>query len=192
MKKFGFSPLLAATLAAALTAPAAWASTLPVGAVITGLYNGAASGLLGLDSNFAAVPGANVTAVNATELEFISADFNIGIDFLTDGSVVVYDNTGLGVLAGSTTLAFDFAGLGEALNAFLLTDVSGVISGAITAQRINSQAVSLTFTDVSFSAPFGSFTAQLGTVPEPASLGLAGTALAALAGLSVGRRRTHG
>ena len=99
-------------LAAALALgalPAAQAAGVPVGTVITGSVSGATSGLLGLDSGFTPGPGSNITALSAADLEFLTDDFAVGIDFFSDGLVTVYDNGGTGLIAGSYTLSFDFA-----------------------------------------------------------------------------------
>jgi hypothetical protein len=167
-------------LAAALLGHAASASAdpVPAGTLITGTATGAASGLLGLDSGFADVPGSGVTALAASDLEYLSNDFAVAIDFLTDGSVTFYDNTGFGLLAGSYTFSFELAGLPGPLFAFELGDLSGITGGSITTQVLDAQRIRITLTDVAFADAFGSFGAQL-TVPEPTTpaLVLAGLAL---------------
>lgn len=178
-----------AALTSSLALPA-WADdTLPAGTLITGTSNGLASGLLGLDSLFANVPGSNITAVVAADLEYLSSDYTFAIDFLTDGAVLVYDNTGDGAVAGSYTLNFSFAGLGQTITGFTLSDVSQLIGGTITPLIMNDHSISLSFKDLSFSGPYASFNAQLSlapAVPEPASVALL---LAGLGVLCGARRR---
>ncbi|MBI3350497.1 MAG: PEP-CTERM sorting domain-containing protein [Burkholderiales bacterium] len=61
-----------------------------------------------------------------------------------------------------------------------LTEVSG---GTVGLQILDGHTVSLTLNRLSFTSEFGSFTTQLdvGTVPEPGSLALAGAGLGLLA-----------
>jgi len=177
----------AAWLAAALLglAGAASADPVPAGTLITGTAAGAATGLLGLDSGFADVPGSGVTALAAADLEYLSNDFAVAIDFLTDGSVTFYDNTGFGFLAGSYTFSFELAGLPGPILAFDLGDLSGITGGSIATSVLDGQHISITLTDVAFASAFGSFGTQL-TVPEPTTPALV------LAGLALlwGARRT--
>ncbi len=174
-----------AVLALALVQPAQ-AGVLSLGSQVTATANGDANALLGADSGYAAVAGGNTTTVSDTDLEFLSADFAIGLDFFSDGRLDVYDNTGTGLLAGTTVLQFSFAGLAASLGAFSLGDLSQVAGGSITAQLLDGQTLQLTLTDVQFSsANFSSFSAQVSSVPEPTPLAL----LAAGLGLMAWRRR---
>jgi len=168
--------ILCAALAAASGLAAA--DPVPAGTLVTGTAGGAASGLLGLDAGFADVPGSNVTAVAANDLEFLSNDFAVAIDFLIDGTVNFYDNTGLGLLAGSYSFSFELAGLEGRIFNFALSDLGGVTGGSISTSVLDDQTVSITLTDVAFSSAFGRFSTQL-TVPEPTTpaLLLAGMAL---------------
>ena len=179
----------AVCLAAALLghAGAASADPVPAGTVITGTAAGAASGLLGLDSGFADVPGSGVTALAAADLEYLSNDFAVAIDFLTDGSVTFYDNTGFGLLPGSYTFSFELAGLTGSIRDFALGDLSGITGGSIATQVLDDSHIRITLTDVAFANAFGSFGAQL-TVPEPATPALM---LAGLAWLWGTRRSQH-
>ncbi len=175
-----------AVLALALVQPAQ-AGVLNLGSQVTATANGDASALLGADSGYAAVAGGNTTAVSDTDLEFLSADFAIGLDFFSDGRLDVYDNTGTGLLAGTTVLQFSFAGLTTPLTAFALGDLSQVVGGSISAAWLDGQTLQLTLNDVQFSSSnFASFNAQVSNVPEPTPLAL----LAAGLGLLAWRRRS--
>jgi hypothetical protein len=167
----------------------AQAYSLPAGTTISGLANGLADGLLGLDSGYAAVPGSHITTLNADEPEYISADFQFIVDFGVDGSVRVWGNSEDGTVLGSFSLNFSFAGLSEPIGAFSVTDMAAVSAGSISSQVVGPQQISLSFSALSFSAPFESFTLQLSgvpAVPEPGSLVLLGLGLAVLA--ATGRR----
>jgi len=171
--------LIAACLVAAPLWPiAATAQALPNGTLITGTLTGQASGLLGADQGFAAVSGSNITHL-AGELEFLSSDYALGIDFFGDGQVVFYNNTDALTLAGSYTLIFDFSGLDRPLTGFTLG--SGLAGGSVTASLLNEHSVSITLSDVAVAEVYGSFNGQLSVsaVPEP------GSVLLLMAGLGI-------
>lgn len=175
-----------AVLAAAwLGSAAAWgANGLPANTVITGQVSGASSTLLGLDHEFADEPGSNTTALAPADMEFMTGDFNIAIDFFADGRVQVLNNSATDSLAGSYTLTFSFAGLSQPLSGFVPLDLSGVNGGTVSLQLVDAQSISLTLNNVSFTnANYPSFTAQLNVsaVPEPASFALLGAGLGLIA-----------
>lgn len=185
MKSF----IAAAVLCA--TALSATADTLPNGTLITGTLSGASTSLLGLDHGFADEAGSNITALSGTELEFLSGDYALGIDFTTDGSLLIYGNTDNGALPGSYTLTFSFAGLASALSSFLLTDTSHVSSGSVSAQLLSGSTVQITLSNVVLDAPFTTIGAQaVSAVPEPAAWAFmaAGLGLLALRGTGKGEQ----
>ena len=178
-----------------VVAAAAWliatvaqaANSLPAGTPITGQVSGASATLLGLDHGFAAEAGSNTAALAAADLEFLTGDAAVGIDFFSDGHVLVWNNTGTPGLAGSYSFTFSFAGLSAPITGFTPLDMAGVAGGTVGLQLVDPHTVSLTLNNVSFTSEFGSFTTQIAVsaVPEPGSLAL----LAAGLGVVALRRR---
>lgn len=109
-----------------------------------------------------------------------------GIDFFTDGSVLVYGNTDTGSLPGSYILDFSFSGLSGAINSFTLGDLSAVTGGTISAGVLNATTIRLSFTDLTLTDSFATFSAQIGlaaAVPEPSSWAMLSDAGPKAAGL---------
>lgn len=172
---------LACACAALLALPAA-AQSLPEQTAITGSASGVASGVLGFDQNFANVPGTQTTALLDAELEFLTDDFAIGIDFFSDGRLVFYDNTGNGSWPGSYRLSFSFAALPQALDAIVPLQTSAISAGSFGAAVVDGATLQFSFNNLVLQAPFASFSWQASPVPEPSAawlllLGLAGTLL---------------
>ena len=180
----------AALCAAALSANAAdTLPTLPDGTLITGTLSGASTSLLGLDHEFAAEPGSNITALSGTELEYISGDFALAVDLMSDGGLLIYGNTDNGALPGNYVLSFSFAALPAPLNSFALVDTSHVLSGSASAQLLSANSIQITLNNVVLDSPFSTISAQaVSTVPEPASWAL----IAAGLGMFASRAQRRG
>ena len=171
-------------IAAALSAAAlsAHADILPAGTLITGAVSGASTTLLGLDHSFADEAGSNITALSSTDLEYLSGDYAIGIDLMTDGSVLLYGNTDSGALPGNYTLTFSFASLPTALTGFTLVDTSHITGGSVSATLLSANSIQFTLNNVTLDAPFSTITAQaVSAVPEPATWTLMMTGLGLVA-----------
>ena len=172
----------AAAAAALLLAGAVSAAPLTLGSSVRGLLNGSADGLLGADSGYQVQPGSNTTSLSDLDLEFISSDFALAIDFQSDGLLRLWDNTGLGELAGSQVLEFSFTGLEQPLIEAALSELGQIAGGSIQIELLDPSTLRLSLQDLRFSEAFGFVDARItaaAAVPEPGALAL--LALATLA-----------
>ncbi|MDR7335899.1 PEP-CTERM sorting domain-containing protein [Roseateles asaccharophilus] len=189
MQRFIIAAALVAALAAGGAAHAA--DKLPAGTVITGQVSGVTATLLGLDHDFADEAGSHVTTLAAADLEFLSGDAAVGIDFFTNGEVQVWNNSGALSLPGQYQFTFSFAGLASPLASFQPLDVTGMTGGTLSLQVLSDNSIRLTLTDAQFATEFGQVSAQLNVsaVPESGTLLMMAAGLGLVAGLRRARRR---
>lgn len=176
--------ILETLVLAACCTGSAHAAILPLqNALITGTYNGQAAGMLGNDLNFG--PNSNTTHLDPTNTgaEFLTSDDLFAFDFDASGNVTVYAN--LDIPVGAYQMRFDFgSSVPAAFSSFTLTDMGGN-GGAPVLSLINAHTIQFDLGNVSWNGAFSSFSAQIGTVPEPGSITLL---LGGLAGLALVRR----
>jgi hypothetical protein len=176
---------------AALCTGTAYADPISLqNASITATYNGAASGMLGLDNMNGLPVAQNVSGLDVfnTSTEFLTADFLFGFDFDASGALTILANSAIPV--GQYTMRFDFGNsLSQAITGFALVDASA-IGGIPGLAVINAHTIELNLSNVSWNGDFAAFTTQLSTaaavkLPEPGSTTIV---LAGLAGLALARR----
>lgn len=170
---------LAATLL--VSAQATATIVVPEGTSILG----EPAGLLGYDAGLNDyVSGGSSTLVDS-DMEFLTEDFALGIDFRSDGVLRLWDNLGSGADYFNYTLRFSFSDLAGPLSAIWLQDTSSLIGGNLFVSLIDNDTFQLELRDVQFSPGFTY--ADVGvSVDEPATLPL--LALGVLAALAWRRR----
>jgi hypothetical protein len=127
--------------------------------------------LLGYDVGLNDYVSGGLSAVNDQNIEFLTDDFALGIDFGSDGLLRLWDNLGTGEDLFNYTFQFSFTGLGGPLANINLLDVSALTSGNLLFSIIDDDTLLLSLRDVTFASGFSH--ADLGvSVPEPSSLAL--------------------
>jgi hypothetical protein len=112
-----------------------------------------------------------LSAVNDQNIEFLTDDFALGIDFGSDGLLRLWDNLGTGDDLFNYAFQFSFTGLGGPLANINLLDVSALTSGNLLFSIINDDTLQLELRDVKFASGFSH--ADLGvSVAEPSTLAL--------------------
>jgi len=174
---------LAATLFVAAEASAT--IIVPEGTDIVG----EPSSLLGYDaaSNYYVSGGAS--ALTDSDIEFLTDDYALGIDFRSDGVLRLWDNLGTGADLFNYTLRFSFADLADPLGSIWLQDTSSLLGGNLFVSIIDSNTFELQLRDLQFSPGFSY--AEVGiSIDEPATLPL--LALGLLGTLALRRRSVLG
>ena len=163
--------------------PAAAIPILPEGTAISG----DPSSLLGFDASLNDYFAGGASAVNDQNIEFLTDDFALGIDFGSDGLLRLWDNLGTGDDLFNYSLRFTFTDI--ALNGIQFRDVSGLTGGDLFFNVIDSNTFELGLRDVQFAPGFSH--ADLGlTVAEPSTLPLFAVGMVlALGGYATRRRR---
>ena len=94
---------LAVIAAAWLGSTAALAATVPVGTLIDGQVSGASSTLLGADAGYA--PSTATTLSDGFgDIEFMTDDGAVGVDFFSNGLLQIWNNSGTAVSYTHLTL----------------------------------------------------------------------------------------
>lgn len=167
-----------------LAALAAQAGVLPAATQVSGLQNGLTPLLAWDGSSYSA----SSTGVSDSELEFITADYALAVDFGSSGQLRLWDNRDDPSAALNEVLRFDFSGLELDLAALAWVDVAAVTGGSLLAEVIDGRTLQLTLRDLTLASSFSTLDGQLSSLPEPSPLAL--LALAGMAAaLSMRRRR---
>ncbi len=130
---------------------------------------GEPSSLLGYDTSLHDYVTGGPSALSDGDIEFLSDDFALGIDFRSDGVVRLWDNLGTGADLFNYTLRFSFPDLALPLDEIWLRDTSNVLGGSLFVSIIDSDTFELQLRDLQFSPGFTY--AEVGlSVDEPATL----------------------
>lgn len=141
--------------------------------------------LLGYDAALNDYVSAAAPALIDTDIEFLTDDFALGIDFRSDGVLRLWDNLGTGADLFNYTLRFSFVDLAWPLENIWLQDTSNLLGGDLWVSLIDGGTFELQLRDVQFSPGFTHADVAM-SVDEPATLPL--LALGLLAAVSLRRR----
>jgi len=151
---------LAATLFVARGAAAT--PILPEGTSITGHP----TSLLGYDARLNDYLSGGASSVSDGNIEFLTEDFALAIDFGSNGLLRLFDNLGTGEDSFNYTLRFSFADLAGPLANIRLQDVSNLTAGGLFVSLIDNATFELALRDVRF-APGFTFADVSISVDEP-------------------------
>jgi hypothetical protein len=175
--------ILASAFFAAGQATATPISIFPEGTAISG----DPVSLLGFDSSLNEYFAGGASAVNDQNIEFLTDDFALGIDFGSDGLLRLWDNLGTGDDLFNYSLRFSFTGL--VLADIEYRDVSGLTGGNLLFNVIDSNTFELGLRDVQFAPGFSHADLAL-SVDEPSTLPLFAVGIfVGLAAYATRRRR---
>jgi MYXO-CTERM domain-containing protein len=174
---------LAATLF--VVAEASATIFVPEGTAIVG----EPASLLGYDAALNDYVSGAAPVLTDSDIEFLTDDFALGIDFRGDGVLRLWDNLGTGADLFNYTLRFSFADLTGPLSGIWLQDTTSLLGGNLFVSILDSDTFELQLRDVRFSPGFTH--ADVGiSVDEPATLPL--LALGLLAAVAWRRRSAVG
>ena len=125
--------------------------------------------LLGFDASLNDYLSGGASAVNDQNIEFLTDDFALGIDFGSDGLLRLWDNLGTGDDLFNYSFRFTFTGL--ALADLQILNVSGLTGGALLFSVIDPNTFELGLRDVQFAPGFSNVDLAL-SVDEPSTLPL--------------------
>jgi hypothetical protein len=156
---------LAATLFVAAEASATL--VIPEGTSIVG----EPASLLGYDAASNDYVSGAAPALTDSDIEFLTDDYALGIDFRSDGVLRLWDNLGTGADLFNYTLRFSFVDLAWSLESLWLQDTSNLLGGQLFVSIIDNDTFELQLRDVQFSPGFAY--ADVGiSVDEPSTLPL--------------------
>lgn len=142
--------------------------------------NGEPASLLGYDASLNDYLPGGTSALTDADIEFLTDDFALGIDFRSDGLLRLWDNLGTGADDFNYTLRFSFVDLAWPLNDIWLQDTSNLIGGDLLVTLLDDHTFELELRDLRFSPGF-TYADVAVSVPEPATLPLLALGLLAAA-----------
>ncbi len=174
---------LVATLC--VVAEASATLVVPEGTSITG----EPASLLGYDATLNDYVAGAASSLSDSDIEFLTDDFALGIDFRSDGVLRLWDNLGTGADLFNYTLRFSFVDLAAPLKNIWLQDTSNLLGGDLFVSIIDGNTFELQLRDLQFSPGFSH--ADVGiSVDEPSTFPL--LALGLLAAMAWRRRSAVG
>jgi len=142
------SGALAATLLVAGVAAAT--PILPQGTSISGQP----TSLLGYDASLNDYVSGGSSAVSDENIEFLTGDFALALDFSSDGLLRLWDNLGAGEDYFNYTLRFSFSGLVGPLANVWLQDASNLTGGDLLVSIVDVDTFELALREVRFAPGF--------------------------------------
>jgi len=179
---YGWWGVLTAMLLA--SSGAAAIPILPEGTSVAGQP----TSLLGYDAALNDYVTGGMSAVSDSNIEFLTADFALALDFSSGGLLRLSDNLGTGNDDFNYTLRFAFSGLAAPLASLRLQDVSNLTAGNVFFNILDRDTFELSLRDVRF-APGFTFADVAITVDEPPAVALLVLGLMGL--LAMATRRRH-
>jgi hypothetical protein len=127
--------------------------------------------LLGYDVGLNDYVSGASSVVTDRDIEFLTGDFALGIDFQSNGLLRLWDNLGTGDDVFNYSLRFSFSDLALSLSEIGLENTSNLIGGNLFVNLIDSHTFELALRDVQFRPGFTYADVGL-SVPEPGTLPL--------------------